>query len=253
MKKAIAELKSTDYKELAEQDEKRVLMIFEEVFNHKAFTGRSGTFFAYEGLGSIYWHMVSKLHLAVAEVCIKAVNEQPGDDIRKSLLNHFYEIGVGIGVHKSPEQYGAFPTDAYSHTPFHRGAQQPGMTGQVKEDILTNILELGVFVENGKLNFDPVLLRADEFRKTKGEIEFINVEQEAESFVIPEKSLFFSLCQVPVLYSVGSSEYVEILFTNGETEQHNSLNLNRQISTDIFKRTGEIKKISVFLDKDRLN
>lgn len=23
---------------------------------HRAFTGRSGTFFAYEGLGSIYWH-----------------------------------------------------------------------------------------------------------------------------------------------------------------------------------------------------
>jgi hypothetical protein len=253
VKKAIAELKSTDYKELAEQDEKRVLMIFEEVFNHKAFTGRSGTFFAYEGLGSIYWHMVSKLHLAAAEVCIKAVKEQPGDDIPKSLLNHFYEIGVGIGVHKSPEQYGAFPTDAYSHTPFHRGAQQPGMTGQVKEDILTNILELGVFVENGKLNFDPVLLRADEFRKTKGEIEFINVEQEAESLLVPEQSLFFSLCQVPVLYSVGSSEYVEILFTNGETEQHISLDLNRQISADIFKRTGEIKKISVFLDKDRLN
>ncbi|MBN2003784.1 MAG: hypothetical protein JXA21_10540, partial [Anaerolineae bacterium] len=50
----------------------RVLDWFERVFNHSAFTGRSGTFFAYEGLGSIYWHMVSKLLLAVQETYFRA-------------------------------------------------------------------------------------------------------------------------------------------------------------------------------------
>ena len=38
-----------------------LLETFEDIFNHKSFTGRSGTFYGYEGLGSIYWHMVSKL------------------------------------------------------------------------------------------------------------------------------------------------------------------------------------------------
>src|SRR6185312_13052268 len=44
-----------------------VLDVFEQVFRHAEFTGRSGSFFAYEGLGSIYWHMVAKLLLAVQE------------------------------------------------------------------------------------------------------------------------------------------------------------------------------------------
>ena len=51
--------------------EQLVLAIFEEIFDHKSFTGRSGTFFGYEGLGSIYWHMVSKLLLSVQETCLK--------------------------------------------------------------------------------------------------------------------------------------------------------------------------------------
>ncbi|MFZ1533605.1 MAG: hypothetical protein WAT14_05520, partial [Chitinophagaceae bacterium] len=55
------------YQPLVHQDRLAVIGLFEQVFNHKAFTGRSGTFFAYEGLGSIYWHMVSKLLLAVQE------------------------------------------------------------------------------------------------------------------------------------------------------------------------------------------
>ena len=35
--------------------------------DHTRFTGRSGTFYGYEGLGCIYWHMVSKLLLATQE------------------------------------------------------------------------------------------------------------------------------------------------------------------------------------------
>ena len=42
--------------------------VYEAVFRHRRFTGRSGSMFKYEGLGCIYWHMVSKLLLATAEV-----------------------------------------------------------------------------------------------------------------------------------------------------------------------------------------
>ena len=51
-----------------------LLELFEETFNHKAFTGRSGTFYAYEGLGSIYWHMVSKLLVATQECYFQALD-----------------------------------------------------------------------------------------------------------------------------------------------------------------------------------
>ena len=45
--------------------------IYESVFKHREFTGRSGTMFSYEGIGSIYWHMNSKLLLAVQETFLK--------------------------------------------------------------------------------------------------------------------------------------------------------------------------------------
>ncbi|MEO0731842.1 MAG: hypothetical protein AAFZ52_03335 [Bacteroidota bacterium] len=69
---ALAALAETDYAELVVAERAQLLRTYEAVFNHKAFTGRSGTFYGYEGLGSIYWHMVSKLRLAVQECCLRA-------------------------------------------------------------------------------------------------------------------------------------------------------------------------------------
>jgi hypothetical protein len=83
--------------------------------------------------------MVSKLQLAVQEVCLQAIEKEESAEVIGKLLEHYYEINAGVGVHKSPSLYGAFPTDPYSHTPANRGAQQPGMTGQVKEDILVDL------------------------------------------------------------------------------------------------------------------
>src|ERR1039458_5021052 len=45
------------------------------------------------------------------------------------------------------------PTDPYSHTPSFAGAQQPGMTGQVKEDLIARLGEMGVALEGGRLAF----------------------------------------------------------------------------------------------------
>ena len=61
LKRALNKLSKNGYQELVDKDSQLLSEIYEEVFNHKAFTGRSGTFYGYEGLGSIYWHMVSKL------------------------------------------------------------------------------------------------------------------------------------------------------------------------------------------------
>ena len=69
----------------------------------------------------------------------------------------------GLGFNKTPVEYGAFPADPYSHTPKHAGAQQPGMTGQVKEEILTRFGELGLRVSDGTVRFEPSLLRPSEF------------------------------------------------------------------------------------------
>lgn len=253
LKKALDQLKSTRYKELVEDEADRVLQIFEEVFNHQAFTGRSGTFFAYEGLGSIYWHMVSKLHLAVLEVCLMAHHKEAEEKTLQSLHAHFHEIGEGIGIHKSPDVYGAFPTDPYSHTPFHRGAQQPGMTGQVKEDILVRLGELGIFIRNKRVKFLPLLLKEDELLKEQKVFNYVTTKGEKSTILLPPESLAFTFCQIPVVYTVSEEERVKVIFKDSSSQEFERLNINAELSHNIFQRTGEIEYISVHLSKNRFN
>lgn len=248
LEQTLKSLKSSKYDKLIEKETPQLLQLFESVFNHKEFTGRSGTFYGYEGLGSIYWHMVSKLQLAVQECCLKAIRENESAEVIGKLLEHYYEINEGIGVHKSPKLYGAFPTDPYSHTPAGKGAQQPGMTGQVKEDILSRFGELGVFVNNGKLYFHPCLLRKEEeFLKEPASFSFVDVHQNKQEFELGTNSLAFTYCQIPVVYKLSESESLILTFADGKTENSSSLQLDEENSNKVFKRTGEIIKIDVFL------
>ncbi len=128
--KSALETVRADYPHIVDEEFSHVLDIYESVFNHREFTGRSGTMFGYEGLGCIYWHMVSKLLLAVQEAYFASWQANPDSKETKALAAHYYRVRDGIGFNKTPEAYGAFPTDPYSHTPKHAGAQQPGMTGR---------------------------------------------------------------------------------------------------------------------------
>jgi len=244
--------KNQEYKELVAKESEAILQIFEEVFNHKSFTGRSGTFFAFEGLGSIYWHMVSKLHLASQEVCLKSIRDNDDSAVVAALVSHYQEIGNGIGIHKSPAVYGAFPTDPYSHTPMHRGAQQPGMTGQVKEDILTRIGELGVVMNDGKLEFQPTLLHRNEFLMEENDVNFITVDGTDKKIQLEKGSLAFSVCQVPVIYTIAASNQMEIQYNNGTSKTFDSLELEINESQKIFGRKGEISLIKIHLTEDKL-
>ena len=248
VQKALQKL-TENYGDLVAKDSKFILDIFEEIFDHKSFTGRSGTFFGYEGLGSIYWHMVSKLLLAVQENCLLAVNSNEDKVIIGKLLDHYYEINAGIGVHKSPELYGAFPTDAYSHTPATKGAQQPGMTGQVKEDILSRIGELGVFVENGKIFFKPSLLKKSEFLENPKSFDYINLKNEKHTLSIDKNQLSFTYCQVPVVYQLANKEMIQVVYNDQSTTVFESLLLDAETSSKIFNRTNEIHHLKVSLVK----
>ena len=248
VKEALASLPE-DYKELVIKESDAVLDIFEEIFDHKSFTGRSGTFFGYEGLGSIYWHMVSKLLLAVQENCLLAVNSGESEVVIGKLFDHYYEINAGVGVHKSPELYGAFPTDAYSHTPATKGAQQPGMTGQVKEDLLSRFGELGVFVEKGKIIFKPRLLKTSEFLDEPKVFEYININGEKQQLNIDKNQLCFTYCQVPIIYSLSNDNSVEVIFNDESNIVFDSLSLDGSTSSEMFDRSNKINHIKVSIIK----
>ncbi len=249
---ALNKLAGSKYDTLLATDTPKVLQAFEDVFNHKAFTGRSGTFYGYEGLGSIYWHMVSKLLLAVQECSVAAVNAGENEIVVGHLLEHFYEINEGIGVHKSPSLYGAFPTDPYSHTPFGKGAQQPGMTGQVKEDILSRFGELGVFVKKGQLYFNPCLLRKEEFFTDVANFEYINLSKEKKTIQMEKNALGFTYCQVPVIYIISEQNALEITFNDGSSKSVDSLTIDEEISSKIFGRTGEVTQIKAYVKSSQL-
>ncbi len=239
---AIEQLPS-EFNTLVEKERVLLLTIFEEVFNHKAFTGRSGTFFGYEGLGSIYWHMVSKLAVAAYEVT-KAAQDTPAF---APLSKHYYDIVAGIGAHKTPEAYGAFPSDPYSHTPGGKGAQQPGMTGQVKEDLLSRFGELGVNVQQGAIRFEPSLLKKEEFLRSGKDFHFYSVLGEKKRIALEKDSLAFTYCQVPVIYKKGTAARIKINFSNGEEATLEGSCLSQEISTQLFDRTNEVQQIEVMI------
>ena len=216
---------------------------FEEVFEHRQFTGRSGTFFGYEGLGSIYWHMVSKLGLAVSEHFFAAVKSDASEQTIDSLRTHLEAIRAGIGCEKTPLDYGAFPSDPYSHTPENAGVKQPGMTGQVKEDLLARNAEIGIHIENGKVSFRLDLFDREELLVDSGELRIFDVAGELKSVPIPANGFGFTLCQVPIVYQPGKSNLITVQLTNGESHEIAGMKLDTAISQKIFSRTGEIDKI----------
>lgn len=249
VERALSNLKEcAEFTDLVEADHESILELFEEVFIHASFTGRSGTFFAYEGLGSIYWHMVSKLLLAVQETLLHARTQGESASTVQALIDAYYDIRNGIGFNKPPQVYGAFPTDPYSHTPAGQGAKQPGMTGQVKEELLARWAELGIFIQGGALYFDTLMLRENEFATEEISFEYINVNGKKQSLDLPPHSLVYTFCQVPIIYIRSDDEYIEITYSSGRLHRIAGLHLDTEVSRHIFSRDGHIEQITVFLN-----
>ena len=230
-----------------------LLALYEKVFRHKKFTGRSGSMFGYEGLGCIYWHMVSKLLLAIQENFYAAVNS--GDPNRARLARYYYRVREGLGFNKSPLEYGAFPTDPYSHTPRDSGARQPGMTGQVKEEILCRFGELGLRVTGGRLRFQPDLLRRKEFLAEPADLRYVDVDGKWQRATIPEDSLAFTWCQVPFIYKLVETDgpTVSVLLQDGKEKHLPDAGLSKADCKELFLRTGRIRQVTVFIRSDMLS
>ena len=237
--------------DVADENADALLEVYESTFRHRQFTGRSGSMFKYEGLGSIYWHMVSKLLLATAETIVGAARSGAGADTLQELVGHFDEIELGLGVHKAPARYGAFTTDPYSHTPGFAGVQQPGMTGQVKEDVITRFLELGVRVENGEVEFAPTLLRRDEFLGEPLNWTF-SVGGEARTETVEAGCLAFTVAGVPVIYRLAEAQSVTVFAEDGEPLVIEGGRLDRTLSESLFRRERRIRKIVVDIPEGML-
>jgi hypothetical protein len=191
--------------------------------------------------------MVSKLLLAVQDTFFRALNSGASRRILEKLAWSYYDIRSGIGDYKTPEVYGAFPMDPYSHTPAHAGARQPGMTGQVKEDFLCRMGELGVLVRNGQIRFRPALLREEEFVSARTDFRFYDVAGNARRIKLPAGSLAFTYCQVPIVYNLAHTNGVRVFFENAPATRVQELALDTGTSRLIFERAGRVRRIDVLL------
>jgi hypothetical protein len=225
LKERIKALREETTIKIDSREEQQLLDLYEDLFDHHSFTGRSGSFYKYEGLGSIYWHMVSKLLLAVAENIQRFIHE--GLPIGKTdrLIALYREIREGIGVHKNPAAYGAIPTDPYSHTPSMLGAQQPGMTGQVKEDIISRWFELGLEIRGGKILIHQEIISNSHFKM--------------------QDELSFTFCGTPFRLRKGTSSGITLLLANGAKITSSVLQIEAGYSQEIFARTGKVKMVNV--------
>ena len=225
----------------------RILDIYERTFDHRTFTGRSGSMFAYEGLGSIYWHMVAKLLLAASERLFDGAAHGAAPEVIAELSQRYYAVREGLGgFNKTPSVYGAFPLDPYSHTPSHTGARQPGMTGQVKEEVISRFAELGVRVHDGVIEFRPLLLRKSEFLREPAVFECFDVQRQPLRLQLAQGTLSFSYCGVPVVYHLADVPRVELRLSDGSTVQQAGGTLTAVQSGEVFARTGGVQRIDVW-------
>jgi hypothetical protein len=229
------------YTDLVIAESERIKALFEETFHHNEFTGRSGTFFAYEGLGSIYWHMVSKLLLAVQETILR-VKDEPAT---KALIERYTDIRKGLSFNKPPDIYGAFPTDPYSHTPKGQGAKQPGMTGLVKEEILTRQAELGLSVENGDLVFEPLLFDRHELLLQPSVFSYLDVSARQQQIELKPGSLAYTICQTPVILQISNEMQIAVFLADGSVQHVEGNVLDTPNSRHIFLRDGLIHHLIV--------
>ncbi len=242
---AIEKLSGPEISDLVGREKEAVLGIYEKMFDHQSFTGRSGTFYGYEGLGSIYWHMVSKLLLAVQECFFKGVNEKADNEILGRLKAHYYEIKAGIGLYKSPELYGAFPTDAYSHTPGGAGVKQPGLTGQVKEDVISRFGELGILVKDGQIIFETALFNYNEILDHQETFSYFDLKGNQKNINLDKNQVAFTFCQTLVVLSFNSNETLRVFGFDGSVQEFQGNVIDKITSSKLFERTGEIERIEV--------
>jgi hypothetical protein len=246
---ALTTLANEGFVEEVEEERAVIEGLFSDLFDCANFTGRSGGMYAYEGLGSIYWHMVSKLLLAVMETVKQAEEAGASAGVVAGLQAAYYDVREGIGFNKTPDVYGAFPTDPYSHTPDFAGARQPGMTGQVKEEVLTRLLELGVNVADACVSFQPTVLRRSEFLASAETLRYFDVAGVSQEVSLEAGELGFTYCQVPVVMALADSASITLHEVDGATESVMGSRLSAEQSEALFKKAGHYVRIDVRVTK----
>jgi hypothetical protein len=123
------------------------------------------------------------------------------------------------------------------------------MTGQVKEDILSRMGELGVAVKEGKITFSPGFFNKAEFLKAPATFSYVDVDFTPQQIAMEKDSICFTYCQVPIVYKLTDEEGLEVIFKARPPVSSDTLQLDRATSELVFARAGEVERIIVSIRK----
>ncbi len=120
------------------------------------------------------------------------------------------------------------------------------MTGQVKEDFMIRLGELGVIIEDGRIKFRPRLMSTGEYLESE-----TDWHVNGHMIRLRKGEMGFTLCGTPVIYRLGNASSIVIELSKEETVElpHKHL-LDSSLSKHVFYRTGNIRCIRVEFQKD---
>jgi hypothetical protein len=120
------------------------------------------------------------------------------------------------------------------------------MTGQVKEDFIARMGEMGVHVENGELAFVPQLICRTEFLAEPKTFHYWDVKGNPRTLNLEPGTVAFTYCQVPVVAHRSGPRHIRVTFADGISQLVDGLKLDAVTSAAVFDRLGTIQRLDVF-------
>jgi hypothetical protein len=125
------------------------------------------------------------------------------------------------------------------------------MTGQVKEEIITRRAELGLFVRDGRIRFDPLLVRTAEFLRHPETFEYVDVAGTRRTLRLDAGTLAFTTCQTLFVLHLDADERIVVRLSDGTEKIVRDGELDPELSREIFTRAGRVERVDVFVEPDR--
>jgi hypothetical protein len=120
------------------------------------------------------------------------------------------------------------------------------MTGQVKEDLISRLGEMGVAVADGRLGFCPHLVSRGEFMSQARTFHFYGLDGQEHGLRLDPGTMAFTTCQAPVVAHRSGPRRIEIALADGSSRTVEGLNLDAATSAAIFERTATVRRLDVF-------
>jgi hypothetical protein len=119
------------------------------------------------------------------------------------------------------------------------------MTGQVKEEVLSRVAEMGVIIRDGSITFDPVLLRSQELLSEAANLYYVDVEGQERTVPLASGQLGFTLCQVPIVIQSGAKASITASHNDGSESVFSMDRLPPALSHSIFMKQGQVSGLTV--------